>query len=345
MLLSDAIERYGADRLAKGYARTTVRSQQTALKTFLVDVGNIHVGNILPRHMDVFWSRHADWSESNFNKTRGILMTFFKWCQVRGYMPRTADPMEGLRKQKVPQRERIIIPPGDFDAVLDAAANPRDRMIVAFGLYLFTRISETRGIRWGDINFEAKTIQVYRQKTKQMDTLPMCEELEHEVRRWRMEYGNLVGEVPKMGWYVVPSYSKPVFLGRRGPDPVYQETPLLIPTRAFSEGTKRVKLVLKRYGYPDLLGEGGHTLRRSGATALYQEMSQRGHDRAIRLCQAMLGHASIQTTEVYLRLDLERKARNDLLAGKRMFTSRGSGEVVELVGRAEASGEENTGGV
>ena len=39
--------------------------------------------------------------------------------------------------------------------------------------------------------------------------------------------------------------------------------------------------------------EGGHTLRRSGATALYNQLTHVGHDRAIRICQAMLGHSSV----------------------------------------------------
>jgi integrase len=99
--------------------------------------------------------------------------------------------------------------------------------------------------------------------------------------------------------------------------------------------------VLLKAGYDLDKGEGGHTLRRSGATALYNELSERGHDRAIRMCQAMLGHASIQTTEVYLALNLDRKARNDLLAGKRMFSVGGPAKVLSL--EKAADGKANTG--
>jgi integrase len=92
-----------------------------------------------------------------------------------------------------------------------------------------------------------------------------------------------------------------------------------------------IRTILQAAGYyrPQ---EGGHTLRRSGATALYNQLSSVGHDRAIRICQAMLGHSSVQTTEIYLRLDLDRKVRNDLLAGKRMFPEEGTATVLRLGG-------------
>jgi integrase len=343
MLLSEAIDRYKADRLAKGFVPSTVRSQQSALKTFLADVGNIHVGSLNPRHMDTFWSRHGDWSERTFNKVRGILSAFFKWCQTRGYLSRSADPMEGVRRRRETQKTRLIIPRDEFEPLLDSVKNPRDRAIVAIGLYLFTRISETTTIRWSDVNFKSHTVQVFRQKTGTIDILPMCEELEDELRRWRLTYAAEVGEVPHPGWYVVPSYSTPQFAGRdeHGHN-LFRERPTLLPTHHFTNGTRSIKMVLKDYGYDELAGEGAHTLRRSGATALYEELSLRGHDRAIRLCQAMLGHANISTTEVYLRLDLDRKVRNDLLAGRRMFKSEKPGVVVGL---ERVNGQKDTGSV
>lgn len=332
MLLSDAIDRYAADRIAKGYSPGTVRSYKGNLKLFLADVGNIHVGNLTPRHLDIFWARHEEWGPGNFNKVRGILKAFFKWCQVRGYMARSNDPLEGVRKRKVANQDWLIIPPEDWDTVLNAAKDPRDRVIVALGLYLFTRVSETSQLRWSDLNFNTKTVSVFRKKTTQHDDLPMCEELEYELRRWRLAYGEIMGEVPKPGWFVVPPYTAPRFRGRENGKPIFQEATTLQPTKRLKDVTARIKIVLKSAEYQDLSGEGGHTLRRSGARALYEELSERGHDRAIRLCQAMLGHASIQNTEIYLGLDLDRKTRNDLLAGKRMFQTRvDGGDVIPLL--------------
>lgn len=330
MMLSDAIGRYLADKRAKGYAANTIRHHRTTLNHLLADIGNIQLSSIQPRHIDIFWSKHEDWGPGNFNKNRSTLRTFFTWAQARGYMPKASDPMEGVRKRKVPPKDWLIIPETEFDSVLDAAGNPRDRALVAVGLYLFTRGSESTAIRWGDINWDTKEITVNRGKTTTLDVLPMCSELEKELRRWRLAYAESVGEVPKPAWFLLPAYTKPVFKGRMpggGRTPIYQAESVLIPTRQFRDATRRVQTVLTRAGYPELDGEGGHTLRRSGATALYNELSDRGHDRSIRMVQAMLGHTSISTTEVYLRLDLDRKTRNDLLAGKPMF---GGGQLAEV---------------
>lgn len=331
MLLSEAIERYGADRRAKGYSAGTVRSYTGNLKLFLADVGNIHVASLTPIHLDRFWSRHPEWSDGNFNKVRGILSAFFKWCQTRSYMPRSADPMEGVRKRRIRKQDWLIIPATEWDAVLEAAEDPRDRAMVATGLYLFIRVSEMTNLRWGDVNFDRKEVSVFRKKTGQQDALPLCEELEHELRLWRLAYSEIVGELPKPGWFLLPPYTASRFRGRADGQPIFQEATTLQPTKQLQDATARIKIVLNAAGYKELAGEGGHTLRRSGATALYDELSERGHDKAIRLCQAMLGHASIQTTEIYLALDYERKARNDLLAGKPMFQSRPGGDVVALL--------------
>lgn len=346
MLLSDAIDRYLADRRSKGFAPETVRSNKRVLKHLLADVGNIHVSAMTHQHLDTFWARHDDWAPGTFNLARTILHTFLGWCQTRGLMPKTTDLLEGTRARKVPEKDRLVIPQGEWPALLEAARDPRDRATVAIGLYLFTRVSETTNLRWKDIDFQNHVISVYRSKTQTLDVLPMCEELEHELKRWRLEYGRLMGEVPKPGWTVVPPYENVRWEGVPGKRGVLRPTsnPVLRPTAVQTDATGRIQKVLADAGYDLDKREGGHTLRRSGATALYNELSDRGHDRAIRMCQAMLGHASIQTTEVYLALNLDRKARNDLLAGKPMFTSStGEGRIVDLeMGR---SGQEDVGTV
>ena len=131
-------------------------------------------------------------------------------------------------------------------------------------------------------------------------------------------------------WYVVPGTTPPRGLSTKGAKGFTAHRPrFYLPTKR-ADLSKIIKQGLIEDGYY-VPFEGGHTLRRSGATALYDQLTFMGHDRAIRICQAMLGHSSVQTTEIYLRLDLDRKVRNDLLAGKPMFPDRGEGTVVPLV--------------
>lgn len=342
MNLNDAIDAYLANRLATGFAVGTVKAQKGHLKMFLADVGNIEVKRIKPQHLDIFWRNHGHWGAGTRNGAATNLRGFFAWCRIRGYMAKDFDPMEGTRKERVPPRSRVLIPQGDFETFLDGIKNPRAQIAAALGLYLFLRVSETSALRWQDFDLDAEdpetgepksTAEVYRTKTKTIDTLPVCRELLVRLRRWKLDYGAKVGEKVQPGWYVVPGVSR---FGNNSGRPgvkgfcMVRERELLPTTR--SNLTFILKQALKNAGYYDIQ-EGGHTLRRSGATALYNQLTSIGHDRSIRICQAMLGHTSVQTTEIYLRLDLDRKVRNELLAGQSMFPERGTASVINIGGR------------
>lgn len=336
--LSTVIDQYLADRRAKGAASGTIRNDKYILRLLLADVGNIQSRNLRVQHVDVFWSRRATWGDGTFNMARATLGAFFEWCRHRGHLGREVDPLAGTRNRRVVPRDRCIIPQSQWESFLEGNS-PRTRMILALGLYLFLRKSEIEGLRWQDLNMDTKEIDAFRQKTRTMDTLPICEELEHEIRRWRLAYAAKVGQQPLPSWYVIPALKR-AGTGRSRPGTkgftthVEQEW---VPTRR-ADLSRVLRNALLQSGYyrPH---EGGHTLRRSGAIALYNQLSSVGHDRAIRICQAMLGHASVQTTEIYLRLDLDRKVRNDLLSGRRMFPEADAGSVVEFGKAVEARGQ------
>lgn len=330
--LSDVIGQFLADRRARGLSRRTIVNEKQVLQLLLADVGNINTRRLRPQHMDLFWANRTTWSAGTMNRARHSLMGFFDWCHDRGHLSRDCNPMAGTRKIRVAPRDRIIIPQSEFENLLESVREPRGRICVALGLYLFLRISEIQHLRWQDVDMEGGTIQVFRPKTKTLDTLPLCDELLHELRRWKLAYAAKVGETPTPSWYLVPGLPPHGGLtGRKGTQGLIEVVPRPYQPMLESNLNYTMKTVLKDSGYyrPQ---EGGHTLRRSGAIALYNQLTSVGHDRAIRICQAMLGHASVQTTEGYLRLDLDRKVRNDLLAGKRMFPEGGTGTVIHLEG-------------
>ena len=91
-------------------------------------------------------------------------------------------------------------------------------------------------------------------------------------------------------------------------------------TRALTQPSRTVRRVLERSGYYSKQ-EGGHTLRRSGARAYFDELVGAGYDGALRRVQSMLGHSHSIMTEQYLGLDLDRQQRNQDLQGKPMFAS------------------------
>lgn len=330
MNLSDAIQLYLADRKAKGIKQNTIRNDRSKLTRLLADVGNIQVNQLRPQHLDLFWSRRTTWGPATMNIAYATLNSFIKWCQIRGHMKRDYNPLEGGRRLKEPPRKRVIIPQQEFATFLEGIEDARARAMCAIGLYLFTRISETAGLRWQDVDMHNGTVEVFREKTQTLDTLPLCEELHAELKRWALTYAAAIGRPLLPADLVIPGWQKPRVIGapgKKGEFVVKEKGHYLPQTKAHI--TYSLKKALRNAGYYEPY-EGGHTLRRSGAIALYNQLTSVGHDRAIRICQAMLGHVDISTTEIYLRLDLDRKVRNDLLAGKPMFPEVAEAEVVLL---------------
>lgn len=340
MNLSDVIAAYNVDRRAKGVAPKTLRNEQQVLSLLLADVGNLNTRNMRPQHIDTFWVKRTTWGPGTMNRARYSLSTFFKWCQNRGHVDRGMDLLAGHKALKVPPRDRVIIPQSEWSTFIEGRKDPRARAVAAIGLYQFLRLSEIQALRWQDLNFDLKTAEVYRPKTLTLDTLPICEELEAELRRWKLTYAARVGQPVQGGWFVIPAITAARRRGVPGVKgfSVTQESEYFPLKRSHLGHVMATMLTEAGYYRPM---EGGHTLRRSGATALYNQLTSVGHDRAIRVCQAMLGHSSVVTTEVYLRLDLDRKVRNDLLAGKPMFPDVVEGEVVSLRLGREEHGEEN----
>lgn len=334
-LLGDAIPEFLDSRKARGIKPGTLRNEKVVLNQLLATTGNLLVKNLTGVHIDRYFAAYPHLGAGTWNRNIGYLGVFFKWCRSRKYVPRDFDPLEGVNLRKVTPREFIFLPVDRFPELLDAAKTPRDRMVLALGLYTFQRASELNRLTWDDVDASHPDpkqwrVAVYRQKTEERDYLPMCRELRDELARWRLEYGRIVGEVPRGYWYVVPAFHH----GDWGQDENGRlrriGEPRLNPTQRFHAPQKSVQFALEKIGYAYTKHEGAHTLRRSGGLALYQELAwERGHDGALRIIQSMYGHKSLATTEHYLRLTLERKRRNDLLAGEVLFPNR-TGKVVEL---------------
>jgi integrase len=67
--------------------------------------------------------------------------------------------------------------------------------------------------------------------------------------------------------------------------------------------------------------EGSHTLRRSGARALFDQLTlDGGYDHPLRIVQSMLHHASITQTEVYIGVTADKRTRDEIIRGKPMYT-------------------------
>src|SRR5690242_1521885 len=252
----------------------TVASSRKTMRQLMATTGNIQVGSLEVRHMDTFrvQCKARGNGGAQLNQHRSHLRMFCTFVrQRRTYgVSRDWDPMIGWRQERVLPSKKLLIPPTEFPRLLDAATHPRDRMVVATGLYLFLRASETTGIKIEDVDLDRDEIGVTIWKTKQRDLMPVCEELSDELRRYLTWYSKAAGPL-QPAWYLVPRRARPTFKA----DPVTGRAVVyrgddagLKPTERFSNVAYTVQRALDACGY-GTYWEGGHTLRRSGARALY----------------------------------------------------------------------------
>lgn len=329
--LDEASREYLKSRKARGIAPGTLRNDQRTLHRLMVELGNIQVRSITEAHIDRFFtvlsqSRGLDFSTMNIYLAN--LRPFFRWARARGMTPRDYDPVAERRSYRVTPKSRQRVPVAEFPVLLDACEHPRDRIIVALGLYLFLRSGEISTLRWRDVNLETGEVSVAIHKTHQRDVMPICAELDEELRRWATWVTTHHGRIDP-DWFLAPARMPGVSIklpsGRQSF--ARPEVPLLSPSRQYTQGHRAVQAALAAIGF-SLRTEGGasaregvHTLRRSGARALYDQLSERGHDRAIQQVRVMLHHASGTMTERYLGVEVETKQRNDLIRGKRMYAA------------------------
>lgn len=332
--LADAVKAYQSWRKSRGYADSTHKRDGNTLTGLLRIAGRIKASSLSTSHIDAFFLERSVLSPQTQNLDLTTLRNFFMFLENRGYHRKATSLLLDYRPLKYAPAPRRRIPIGEFPAVLDCAERRRDRALMALGLYLFLRASEIKLLRIKDVSLATDEVSVRIPKTKDADVMPMSAELARELRAWLTYYGEQAGELDPE-WYLIPG----IVLREwdRHPDGrmIRPEDPELIPTRPVSTPERVVQKALARHGWTVTHREGVHTLRRSGARALYDELAASdGHSNALETVSAMLHHKVMATTQIYLGLTESRRKRDRLIRGRLMFPSLGDTTVTPLPARS-----------
>jgi len=368
--LSDAIDEYLVHRKADGKALNTVKTNTRSLRLLLREVGNLQMNHLDVRHGEQFKhfltgpgaNRGKGYSGNSVNSHIDSVSGFIKWAHARRYLPRANNPLATVSRAHVEDVERTIVQPESFAKLLDAAHSidpltgeevgcAHDRIVVALGLYLFLRQSEikTLHIEHVDLDRGEIKVQVHKDPKKKRYVMGISARLDQELRRWLTWYANdtrdTFGAI-QPEWFLVPARRAPKLVGQvgqRGGTPIRRASGNCIPMRWNAEPHRNVQRALVRFGIPirddddNSLMEGVHTLRRSGARALFNRLCTQNYDGALRRVSAMLHHKSTSTTEGYLQITLDEKLVNDLIRGEDMFGEDEFDKVVQLRPTAEGN--------
>jgi len=218
-------------------------------------------------------------------RTQQVLLTavrgFFRWLARQNAIP--ANPASELElPRKVKRLPGAVLTADEVERVfqqvpLETAVGVRDRAMLEVLYATGVRRSELLHLKIFDVDFERGTIFVRQGKGKKDRILPISQRARRWIKRYLDEVRPQLSAAPDEGW---------MFLTTLGERP----TPELL--------TQNVH----RYVKEAELGKSGscHLFRHTMATL----MLEGGAD--LRSIQEMLGHASLESTEIYTKISVRR---------------------------------------
>lgn len=338
---SEAIESYAQYRkVNRGLSKSTLYSDNHSLRSLMSLTGDIYVHNITSDHIERKLAEIAGngTKAGAYNNYIAKYKAFFDFCRMRQYMPRTNDPLREIHRRKTTPRDSRRVPVHQFPALLDSAINIRNRTILATGLYLLCRSGEIKTLKVRDLNLAESRVRVTVHKSGGwVDNMPITSELDAELRAWMTYYTEITGQVPDPEWPLFPGQHYRHLNKGTGARYVPGHGDFHLDVNYMAGRLDEIaKRALNDIGFatrgPDgkPLNEGMHTLRRSGARALFDRLVEDSYDGAIRLVQSMLHHRNMATTEIYLGLNMEKHKRDELLTGRPMYATTDRSNVVPI---------------
>lgn len=202
--------------------------------------------------------------------------SFFRFLELDGY--RDDDPTELLESPQIGDHLPEVLTEEEVDRLessidLSKWEGHRNRAIIEVLFSCGLRVSELTNLKLSNIYTEEMFIRVLGKGSKER-LVPISSKAIHELNLWFIDRNQMV---------IKPGESDYVFLNRRGAHLTRNMIHTMIKRQA-------VEANIKKNISP-------HTLRHSFATALLEG----GAD--LRIIQALLGHESIDTTEIYTHID------------------------------------------
>lgn len=238
------------------------------------------------------------------NKDKSTYNTLCRFLHVSGYLSPFVDPVADLRytSNKIPVRQpsNYVVPHDQWSALLKLAGDrhPRDRMIVAMGLYGGRRWSDMATMRVGDFNLGDMTFKFRNQKGGGREvTLPILwPEFIDEIRKYFAWYAGMQRMNWDEGWYLIPRRLQTRETGLDAAATASFASWPIDPTSPTPRkmALRDVRFALEVIGAP-MNGTGPHLLRHSCADWLLTDQEWDIYD-----VQRYLDHESVATTQVYV---------------------------------------------
>jgi site-specific recombinase XerD len=269
--LRAATDRWLRERVLSGeITPRTRRLLEYRLAGLLERSGDRPLSDLDRRAVRAWWQSIGRLSPASRRLYRSTLVCLCRWAQEEGLL--SEDPSAHLPRVREPQRVPRARPASDVARLLLGARDEREYLIVNLMVHMGLRSCEVARAEIGDYDPAAATLLV-RGKGAHERVLPVPPPVAAAVSAYRDKIGGW-----RAGCFICDWFS-----GRR---------PITAPAVA-----RLVNKLMRRTGVKGAPGDGitAHALRHTAAS----DVLDRCHD--VRTVQGMLGHASLATTQIYLR--------------------------------------------
>lgn len=279
------LERYRVFlRLEKGLSSNTIEAYMqdiAKLDTYLKSEGK-HILDATINELRDFLAALTDVGIHPRTQARLLssLRSFYGFLNIDGYMDN--NPADMLKSPKIGMHLPDVLTPDEIDKIIDAVDTSmleaqRNRAIVELLYSCGLRVSELCNLRLSDLYLDEEFIKVTGKGNKQR-LVPISERAIEELNYYFYDRERID---------IKPGYQDYVFVSERRRKPLSRITVFCI-IKELVAAAKINKNVSP------------HTFRHSFATHLLEGGAN------LRIIQAMLGHESIATTEIYTHIDRKR---------------------------------------
>lgn len=265
-------------RLERNYSPKTVASYRRDLILFRQFLTDTDAGlDLLTADMDTVRLWVVDMMDkgeksTTVNRKLSTLRSFYKFLRMKGIT--SHSPVQGIKGPKNKKPLPQFVKESDMDRLLDEIdlgegfMGVRNKTVIAVLYETGMRMAELIGLDDRDIDFGTRTIKVTGKRDKQR-FIPFGKELDEQLHRYLDARAEAFGQMEGA-----------FFLSQKGERIPRHQVYLLV-----KDALSRVSDVSKK---------SPHVLRHTFATSMLN------HDAELGAVKELLGHNSLQTTEIYV---------------------------------------------
>lgn len=260
---------YTAGRIARrDVKRETAHKDRRILERFATTFGQRQVKNLSKTDIERWIATRAYLAPGSRRHDISVMRAFTKWLVVERKIGR--DPMIFIKNPRMPRRVPRALSGGQTVALLAVLPDTRAQAIVALMLWCGLRRCEVVSLQIGDWNREASVLHVIGKGDNERE-VPVTPRVTKALEAYTRDR---------------PASAGPLIRRHDRPTPLIGDYISVMMRRWM------IKAGIKEHAHD---GKGCHSLRHTLASNVVDVEPD------LRVTQQLLGHASLTSTEIYLR--------------------------------------------